>query len=350
MKEDKKPTSLGRPITLKDVAKLAGVAPSTISRALNHPEMVSEKTLQKIMPCIKALGYRPNFLASGLQTSISRIIALVVPSISNLAFANLAHGVQKGLESTSYGLIIASSEEDKKKEEEICNLLTQHWVDGVIFASSTGGIPPLELLPKETAIALIDRESNLAHIDSFVLDLEAGIKSVCDHLLALGHKKIAIIAGDPSTITGQNRLLAFKNCLERAGLELPEAYIETGYWSSKGGWESMLRLLNLPQPPTAVFAVTDTMAMGAVGAAEYAGFRVPEDISIVGFNNEPGSAEFNPPLTTLDASSFSMGKEAAHTVLKRIAHPELPANKVTYPLQLIIRNSTTLPRMLRKVK
>lgn len=333
---------LNRPATLKDVARLAGVAPSTVSRVLNHPDIVNDKTREKILECIKKLDYHPNPFASGLQTNNSKTIALVIPSLSNLAFANFAHGVQKGLEQTPYGLIVASSDEQRAKEEAICQMLRQRWVDGVIFASSAGGNPPIELLPREIPIVLVDRTSSNERADSFLYDIEAGVAKVCRHLTELGHQKIAIITGDPGSITGRERLRAFKKALAAYGLELPEPYIEKGQWTTRGGWEAMHRLLSLPQRPTAVFAVTDTMAMGAIGAAASLGLNVPQDLSVVGFNNEPGSAEYNPPLTTLDASSFEMGKDAALAILKRLVEPTRPAQKITYALRLVVRASTAV--------
>jgi len=344
--EKKHPFSLDRPATIKDVAALAGVSHSTVSRALNHPEILSEETKEKIFDCIKKLDYQPNPFGRGLQTSHSKTVALLVPSISNLAFANFTHGVQTALEekNTQYGLIIFSSDENRAKERFICSSLRQHWVDGVIFVSSAGGTPPTQLLPEKMAKVLVERSNPSQKIDSLLLNLDEGVKTACTHLFHLGHTRIAAIIGDATSITSQERLQAFHKAMSDLGLTIKEGYVEQGMWTSRGGWDAMIKLLTLKEPPSAVFTITDTMALGAIGAASYLGLKVPEDVSVIGFNNEPGSAEFNPPLTTLDASSLAMGKQAAETLLARIQDPQRPAVEIKYAVTLITRASTAPPK------
>lgn len=334
-----------KPATLKDVARLAGVTHSTVSRVINHPELVNPTTREKIWQCIRELDYHPNPFARGLQTSLSRTIALVVPNITNLAFANFARGVQSSLEQNEpYGLIIASSDEDCIKEKSICMMLRQHWVDGVIFVSSAGGIPPIELLPEKMPKVLVERTCKLDNIDTYLLDLDDGIKKACEHLHGLGHGKIAIILGDATSITSKERLKSFKKALTLLGLPSRNDYIEKGMWTSWDAKEAMIRLLKLEEPPTAVFAITDTMAMGAIAGAWELGLKVPEDVSVIGFNNEPGSAEYNPPLTTLDTSSFEMGRDAAETLLRRLGEPERPSVEIMYSTKLLVRSSTAPPK------
>jgi DNA-binding LacI/PurR family transcriptional regulator len=333
-----------KPLTLKDVALRAGVSHSTVSRAINHPELINGATLERIMKLVQELGYHTNPFARSLQTSHSSTIALVVPSISNLAFANLTAGVQAALEeaTTRYDLLIFSSDENLKKERFICNLLLQHRVDGVIFVSSAGGPPPTSLLPENMAKVLVERSNK--KVDSLILDLEGGLIEACSHLHELGHKKIAIITGDTTSITSKERLKWFQGALAVFGLPLATEYVEHGGWTARGGWEAMLRLLQLPEPPTAVFGVTDTIAMGAMGAASSLGFNIPADCSVIGFNNEPGSSELNPPLTTLDACSFQIGKHAAEILLGKIRNPDRQPTEVKYSLRLLKRSSTAPPR------
>ncbi|KUO50105.1 MAG: hypothetical protein APF76_06465 [Desulfitibacter sp. BRH_c19] len=336
-----------KPATLKDVAELAGVTHSTVSRVINHPEIVNPKTREKIWQCIRDLDYQPNPFARGLQTSLSGMIALVVPSITNLAFANFARGVQSCLEQNeSYGLTIASSDENCAKEQSICLMLRQHWVDGVIFVSSAGGIPPIELLPQKMAKVLVERSCKSEDIDTYQLDLDEGVKKACEHLYGLGHSKIAIILGDSMSITSKERLKSFKKALNVLELSYRNEYIEKGMWTSWDAKAAMIRLLHLEDPPTAVFAITDTMAMGAIAGAAELGLNVPMDVSIIGFNNELGSAEYNPPLTTLDTSSFEMGRDAAETLLRRVGEPGRPSVEIMYSTKLLIRASTAPPKKL----
>lgn len=332
--------SEGRPTTLKDVAKRAGVTHSTVSRAINHPELLSEETLSTVQKAIKDLDYKPNPFARGLQTSASRSVALIVPNIQNLAYANIVRGVQKTLDDNHYSLIIASSSESRERERLLCRNLSYQWVDGVIFAHSTGGPPPLELLRPNLATVLIEHIVPGQKLDAFFLEIEDGMRQVVEHLHNLGHKKIALIEGDQVGLKCKQRISAFRHSLESVGLGLAEEYIQSANWTSRGGWEAMERLLCLNDPPTAVFATTDTMALGVIGAIAAHGLNVPVDISVVGFNNEPGSGEFNPPLTTLDASSYDIGVHAAEVLLMRIEDSKRPPIEIMYPLQLVIRSST----------
>lgn len=330
----------GKMVTLKDVAQKAGVTHSTVSRAINHPELLSEDTLSKVQKAIKELNYKPNPFARGLQTSYSKTIALIVPNIQNLAFANIARGVQQALTSRQYSLIIASASESQSQERLLCQNLGYQWVDGVIFASSAGGVPPVELLRPNTPKVLIERFVPGQKYDSFYLDIDDGVDQVIAHLHALGHERIAVIAGDRASLSSRQRLYAFQHTMAEYGLPYREDYIQIANWTPRGGWEAMEHLISLKEAPTAVFVMTDTMALGAMGAAAAHGLKIPEDISVVGFNNEPGSGEFTPPLTTLDASYYNIGMHAAEVLLMRIDDPEHSFIEVIYPLQLIERAST----------
>lgn len=333
-----------RPVTIKDIALRAGVSHTTVSRVLNHPELISEKTRAKVLKCIKEMNYLPNPFARGLQTSSSKIIALVIPTISNLAFANFVHGVKKGLEGTKYSFILAITEEKYENEVAICKMLQERRVDGVIFSNTARNEPPLKMLPKKVAKVLVERVSTSDYIDSFLFDAEDGINKVCYYLHELGHKKIAIITGDKKSIKAKKWLEYFIKAMSSLGLSVPDEYIQKAGWTSKDGWKAMNTLLQLHTLPTAVFAITDTLAQGALSCAFQLGFKIPEDISIIGCNNEPGSEELIPPLTTLDASSFDMGRDVAEAIVSRIENPERPAKKVLYPLRLVVRSSTTHPK------
>jgi LacI family transcriptional regulator len=328
------------PATLKDVAQRAGVSHSTVSRAINHPDLLNQETLEAVREAIKELDYTPNPFARGLQTASSKTVALIVPNMQNLSFANYAAGAQKTLEAERFSLILASSAEDREREKFICKNLNYHGIDGVIFASSTGGIPPIELLPAKTIKVLIERVAPGGEYDAFFLDIDGGVMNAIQHLEALGHRKIAIILGNKAGYSSKQRLYAFKQALTALKIPFYPEYVETGDWNPRGGWMAMDKLLQLPDPPTAVFATTDTMAMGAIGSAAANGLRIPRDISIIGFDNEPGSGEFNPPLTTLDACSFDMGVHAAEVLLKRLNEPGRPYVQIMYPLELVHRAST----------
>ncbi len=336
-------------MTLKDIAKAAGVDASTVSRAINHPEKVRGETLARISWHIKRLDYQPNFVARGLQKAKSNLIAIVVPNFSNLAFANLMKGFHDALKGTGYELIVCSSLEDPKEEIDICLSLARQRVSGIAFISTVSTYDqdiPFHIFKGNTEVLVIDREVSDEDVGVFLLDVEKGIRMVFNHLIQLGHNHLGIIIGQQRSIHSINRLALIRRIVSEMDVHISDAYIREGDWSSAGGWQAMEHFLTLKPRPTAVFAITDTMAMGAIGAACEAGLRVPEDISVVGFNNEPGSESFNPPLTTMGPHSYNIGMQAGKHILSALESDYHIRVFKKFPLDLIIRRSTAVaPRM-----
>lgn len=326
-------------ITITEIASLSGVNISTVSRAINHPEMVAEKTRQKVMYYVRKYDYKPNIFAQGLQTKKSRIVALVVPNFSNLSFANISKGVQERLNLSDYSIVIFNSHEDELLERKICKEIAKLHIDGVIFASGSSLIPPINLLPEDTAKLFIDRDGSDINVDSLIFDFAGGLDKAVKHLKVRNHRKIALIAGDISSYTGQEKVLTFKKALQKHELPLhPNCIVDT-LWSAKEGWNATEKLLSMEEAPTAIIAATDTLALGAIGAAASREYKIPEEISIVGFNNEPGSECFNPPLTTMKFSDYGIGNDAATLILKRIYQPDSELITTKYPLEIIERNT-----------
>jgi DNA-binding LacI/PurR family transcriptional regulator len=334
------------PITLKDIATMIGVDASTVSRAINHPDKVKAATLQKIKQHIKDLNYHPNLVARGLQAAKSNLLAMVVPNFSNLAFAKIAKGFHDALKGTNYELIICSSLEDTQEEIEISNALLRQRVSGIVFVGTVSTYEndiPFDIFKDNIEVLVIDREVHHEHINVFLLDAYHGIKMALNHLQNLGHSRIAIITGHERSIQAKLRIDLIRSILNELEIIVPEVYIRQGDWTAAGGWHAMEDLLNLDLRPTAVFAITDTMAMGAIGAACAAGLRIPQDLSIVGFNNEPGSESFNPPLTTIGPHAYNIGIQAGRFMLD---HQETKTNRRVikrFPLDLIIRKTTAQP-------
>lgn len=331
------------PSTIKDIARIAGVDASTVSRAINHPEKVKTETLLKIQAHIKEMNYHPNWVAKGLQTAKSNLLAMCVPNFSNLSFANITKGFHDAVKGSGYQVIICSSHEDPDEEIEISKSLIRQRVSGIVYVGTVSTEEkdiPFHLFDRNMEILVIDREIDIEGINVFLLDAYHGIKLVFDHLLQLGHKRLAIITGQERTIHSKKRIALIKQILNEMNVVIPEHRIKEGDWSSTGGWHAMDDLLHQKDPPTAVFAITDTMAVGAVGAACAAGFKVPEDISVVGFNNEPGTESFNPPLTTIGPHAYDIGMQAGKAIIERLEKGESTQMVKKFPLDLIIRNST----------
>ncbi len=334
------------PTTLKDIAMRMGIDASTVSRAINHPERVKEDTLLKIERHIKQLNYHPNLVARGLQAAKTNLLAMVVPNFSNLAFAKINRGFHDALKGTNYEMIICSSQEDPQEEIDIGKALVRQRVSGIVFVGTVGTREndiPFEIFRNNTEVLVIDRDVPNEHINVFLLDAYHSIKMALSHLQSLGHKRIAVITGQERSIQAKLRVSTVKSILSELGFGIQETYIREGDWTASSGWHAMEDLLGLDPRPTAVFALTDTMAMGAIGAASAAGLRVPEELSVIGFNNEPGSESFNPPLTTIAPHAYNIGMQAGKFLLERLEKNSTSRVVKHFPTDLIIRKTTASP-------
>lgn len=326
-------------ITILEIAKMSGVNPSTVSRVINHPEMVNEKTRERVMGFIKECNYQPNPFARGLQTKRSKIVALVVPNFTTLSFANLARGIQEKLMQKDYSMVIFSSHEDELLEKKICKKISELHIDGVIFASSM--MPKYEELSSGIAKVFIDRDGSKEGIDTFILDVEGAFDKLIKYLVDKGHSKIALVVGDKKSYAGLKKVSAFKRALMKYGLNVNENMIADAFWSSKEGWLATRKLIDLRGKPSAIVAGSDTLAIGVIGAINSLGLKVPDNISVVGFNNEPGSESLNPPLTTMEYDDYGMGQEVAEAVMDRINNPERENLIKTYTMNIIERKTVT---------
>jgi DNA-binding LacI/PurR family transcriptional regulator len=305
-------------VTIVEIAKMAGFDVSTVSRALNHPDMVKKETRDSIMEVVRRFDYQPNVFARGLQTQKSDLVALVVPNFTNLSFTNLARGVQETLRKHGYTMLIFSSHESIEWERKICSQISKLQLDGVIFASGSTSVPPIEEIGAGTERLFIDRDGRALGIDTLLPDFGMGFEGIIEALKARGHKRIGLLSGDAESYTGKEITMAYQQAMGKNELFVPSEYICSSMWAAKDGWNAARELMLLENPPTAIIAATDTIALGALGSVQRMGLQVPQDISIVGFNNEPGSESLNPPLTTLMYDAYKLGTEAAETLVGRI--------------------------------
>ncbi len=334
-------------ITILEIAEMSGVNPSTVSRVINHPEMVNEKTREKVQAFIKECNYQPNPFARGLQTKRSKIVALVVPNFTTLSFANLARGIQERLMQSDYSMVIFSSHEDEVLEKKICKKISDLHIDGVIFASSM--MPNYDELSYGIAKVFIDRDGSLDGIDTFILDVEGAFDKLIKYLVDKGHSNIGFVVGDKKSYAGLKKISAFKKAMKNHGLEVDEKFIVGALWSSKEGWNATSKLLEGKDIPSVIIAGSDTLGIGVIGAVNSKGLSVPEDISVVGFNNEPGSESMNPPLTTMEYDDYGMGQEVADAIIKRINKPEGEIEIKIYTMDIIERKTVRKHLLTNKI-
>jgi LacI family transcriptional regulator len=308
------------PVTIYDVAELAHVSVTTISKVLNHKDFdISYETRQRVLKIIKETNFTPNGLARSLVTKKTNVIGLLIPDISNQYFADIARGAEDGANSLGYNVILCNTDENHQKELEYLNLLKEKGTDGIIIA-------PISLSEKiftsefsyEKPFVVIDRvyENKCKNIYQICFDNVQGGYLATQYLIDRGHRQIGIIAGSRKNRTSMDRLEGCKKAFEQAKIVFDESLLYEGnykYESGCGGAEYLIG-----KGVTAIFAMNDLMAIGAYKAVFAAGLKIPEDISVIGYDNVMISELLDPPLTTIMQPKIEMGKAAAKMLIRKI--------------------------------
>lgn len=349
-------TNKKKPITLSDIASVAGVTPMTVSRVVNQNGYVSDETREKVLEVIKRMKYRPNGLARSLKLQRTETIGLVLGDIANPFAAELARAVREVTSKRGYNLFISISEHSAKEDIAAFDSLASHLVDGLIIAtrSNRAGDKHLtEMIESGFRVVCIGRDFHHKNADWVAADNQRGGFEATQHLIDAGHKKIGFIGTNLVGGASLKRFQGYLDALKQNGLEVEERLISgnpaaseaPGYSTEKLGYEAMKRLLSLPNRPTAVFARNDFTAIGAMTAIKEFGLRIPQDIAIVGFDDIPVAVHTFPPLTTVRQPTHKQGAIAAEMLLKRIESAEAPEREEQIlQCELIVRESTMASR------
>ena len=314
--------------TIYDVAKIAGVSPSTISRVMNTPDIVAEDTRQKVINAVKELAYIPNMMAAGMPRRRTNSIGLIIPDITNIFFSNLVRGVQDVCENYGYSVLVVNSDDSQEKEGRYLKLLYSRRVDGVILTVAgyrEKEFPEEELsLLKKMNIVLIDREINGMIAPIVKVNNFAGAYSAVKYLITMGHRKIMYLAGIKGTKTNQEREKGYLSALKEAHIDwkkelVADFRLDTAYQKIIHHWP---QLKNSDELPTAIFAANDLMAIGVLKAFVRLKVQIPKEVSIIGFDNIPFSDCTYPPLTTIAQPTYQMGQKAVETLSKYIKMDE----------------------------
>jgi DNA-binding LacI/PurR family transcriptional regulator len=330
-----------RPITRKEVAERAGVSVAVVSYVVNDgPRPVSPEKKLRVERAIEELGYYPNELARSLSRKQTAIIGLIIPSLINPVYAEIADSLTRYCATEGYRVILGSSGRHHQTEVEFAKSLRAKRVDGVIMIPSES---PEEILnPLQQAhIPTVVLEHELPNVHCIAIDDFQGGQIATRHLISLGHRRIGMIRRKPSTALSRMRYVAFQEVLQQAQISFDADLVIESEAGQASGYASMQKLLALPQPPTAVFAHNDVLAMGAMSAIYQAGLTVPQDLSIIGYDDIIHSAYLNPPLTTVKLPIAEMGRVAGKKVLDLIqSGNSLSPTTTTLPVELIVRAST----------
>ena len=334
--------------TIRDVAKLAEVHPSTVSRVINGDSRISEKTKNKVLLIIKKLGYTPNAIARGLKTKRTFTLGMLIPDITNPFFAEIARGVEDAANENGFNIILCNSDDKLKKERTYLDILKEKRVDGLILGTAhTRDKSILKLEKNNFPYILVSRNIEGLDKNCIIIDDIAGGMMATEYLIKLGHHRIAHISGPLKTRSGLNRLKGYQLALKKHKIEYNDELVGEGDFRIKGGYQVMKRFLKLTKPPTAIFAANDLLALGAMQAIQKKNFHIPEDFSVIGFNDIELASFVYPPLTTIRQPMQKMGALAVKMLLKIIEEGEFNQKKVMLKPKLIIRESC---KKINKIK
>jgi LacI family transcriptional regulator len=327
--------------TMKEVALHADVSVATVSRVINRSGYVSPDLVERVQEAMRALNYQPSALARSLRRRESLTVGVLIPQLDHPFFGALAFAIEKSLFANDYRTLICSSEEDRSKENAYIDILLGQRVDGVIVAPTGQSSEALRKLREaRVPVVLVDRNLNVPQVDKVLSSNYQGGYDGMLHLLEQGHRNIGVIGAPAYSEAMVLRMKGIHQALADFNVKLRPKLIETeSLQQFQIGFDTAMQLLQQPDPPTAIFALTDVMAIGVMHAASQLGLKLPENLSVMGFDGIPLAAYSIPELTTVAQPIYEMGETATRLLLKRIHYDDLPYETVMLENKLIVRKS-----------
>jgi len=327
--------------TIRDVARAAGVGQATVSRVLNSSGYVHPDTRARVLQAAADLGFVPSQTARSLVRKSTATVGLIIPDITNPFFPAITRGVEDAASASGYTVFLCNTDNDPAMEAQDVRKLRERRVDGVIFVGATDRRDLMATLVAEgVPVVVTDRQVADLDVDMVLVDNRAGALLACRHLIGLGHSRIAHAAGHLATRTGQDRLAGYREALAEAGIAPDEGLVYTGDFTLESGYQAAEVLLGRTPRPTAIFCGNDLVALGVLRAAEAAGLAVPDDLSIVGFDDILLAALVRPALTTVRQPAYSMGELAMRMLLDRIAGETGGSRRHLFQPELVVRSTT----------
>ncbi|MEM5434647.1 LacI family DNA-binding transcriptional regulator [Paraburkholderia diazotrophica] len=331
--------------TMKDVARLAQVSLATVSAVLSGSAYVSPELTGRVKKAVAALGYAPNTVASSLKKGATRIIGLVVPDVTNPFFTELVHSVQKRAREQGYAVLLCDSERDIEQERSYLKMLRAHLATGTIICAA-GPDASYKDLPNDVGImpiVTVDHIIRADDYDSVVLDNVAASRMIMQHIIGLGHTRVAIIAGQQHLVPGRDRLAGFVEALRGAGLDVVPEFVRHGAFNGNDAFDCAHALLALPERPSAIFATNNQMLIGVMRAISESGLSCPRDVSVAAIDDFPWAAAFSPALTTVRQPVDAMAEAAFNLLLERIDGTNAAPKHLVFAPELVIRQSCVAP-------
>jgi len=337
--------------TVKQIAKLANVSIGTVSNVLNGLPSVRDAARQRVMKAIKDLEYQPSLLGRALRKDKTNMIVMIVPDITNPFFPGAVRGAEDIAFQNDCCLVLCNSDNDVAKEAAYMREMRTYRPSGLILVPSDlskGSDEAQAYLQAGAGVVYMDRIPPKWRGDAVTSAHENGAYMATKHLIELGHKRIATIAGPLTSTSAVERLRGFRRAMKQAGLQLKPEYVIEANFDTSSGHEKTSILLSLSTPPTAIFAANDLIAFGALRAIRDAGLCCPEDMSVIGFDNLDLGDTAVPSLSTVDQFAYDLGVQAVQIIVKRIAGDKSTPRHVRIPTALRLKNSTCPPRTSTK--
>jgi DNA-binding LacI/PurR family transcriptional regulator len=332
------------PPTIRQVAALAGVSTATVSRVLARSGRVSADLEEKVRAAARQLNYQPNRAARNLRARQGSTVGVLIPDIQNLFFTAIVRGIDDEVTKFGYTLLLANSDGSADRERVYLDTFRAEGVAGLLAIPSQHDERGFrQFLETGVPLVILDRTVHLPNVDIVTVTNREGAAQAVAHLIGLGHRHIAMMAGMETHNVGSERHAGYVGALHAAGIEVDPRYIKDAGFERESARVATFELLDLPDPPTAIFSANNTMSLGVLQALHERGLNAPSDVSIVGFDDMPWQVAMQPPLTCIAQPTYDIGATAARLLLERIAEPSRPVRRVVLETALIVRASSGPP-------
>ncbi|MCC6803468.1 MAG: LacI family DNA-binding transcriptional regulator [Anaerolineae bacterium] len=329
--------------TIQDVARRAGVAPITVSRVINHSGYVSEEKRQRVEAAVLALNYIPNALGPSLRSKRTQTLAVVLSDITNPFWTTVARGIEDTANQNGYHVIIGNTDESPEKQNDYLTFLMKKQVDGFLVVPASFS-PLAQLTNRQIPFVVLDRRLPGEKVDSVRCDSVGGAYQLTQHLLALGHRRIGVITGREDHSTALDRVVGARQAVSEAGLGEGSLTVYWGEFTQACGYDYAAQLLRITPRPTAIFAANNFIAIGVMRWLRERGLRVPEDISVVAFDDLPPAITIDSFFTVAAQPAYEMGRQATLLLLAHLAGDgATEPQEIVLPVEMIVRKSSGIP-------
>jgi len=333
-------------VTIKDIARVAGVSPSTVSRVISNHSRISKSTSDKVKKIMEEMGYHPNVMAKNLASRSTKTLAIVLPRpaeelFQDFFFGELLRGILAHSTKAGFDMLLSAASSPSDEEETISRLVKGGRVDGVILLSSREDDPLIYLLSEQNfPTVLIGRTNKVNNIITVDTDNEEAAFDATSHLINQGHKRISFVNGPHNLTVSRDRLAGYKLAMKKANLDIHPDWIIEGDLLQQSGYRGLSLVMNMNNRPTGMVVIDDVTSFGVIRGLEELGFEVPRDVSLVSFNNIALAEHASPPISSVDIGTYQLGYSASHLLIKTITDGHLPQLRTLIPHRLMVRESS----------